>query len=257
MNLEDRIRRHYEAQTGSEEPVDLATVLARGKRLRRRTLAGATLFSVAGLAVAVVAAASLLGGGEILDDSSGGIDESLQQQIDASWKAVPDPVDPELAASAGEICPFDEQALMRAPEPMTPTGPPELLVIDQRGITATVIHGLKTTTGEVSTSCGAVKVDGEWRRALDIDADWPSLVGGHGGISDLVTEVRLRFPDGTEVVGSVGNAHYVIWYPASLHETLTQANDYVYLDHYTDGTLVSSEPYLSYQDVEDMLRVEQ
>ena len=257
MNLEDRIRRHYEAQATSTEPVDLNTVLTRGRRLRTRAYAGTALFSVAGLAIAIVAAASLIGGETILDDSAIAVDEVLQQQIDESWGPVPDPVEPALAAVASEICPFDQRALIGPPATMTPVGSPELLVIDQRGITATIVNGVKTTTGEAATSCGAVKVDGEWRRATEIDADWPSLAGGHGGVPESVTEVRLRWPDGTEVTGSVDNGHYVIWYPSSLHDMLVEPNDYVYMDQYTDGTLVSSEFYMSLRDIEELRQLDQ
>ncbi len=210
------------------------------------------MFSIAGLAIAVVAAASFLGGDTRLDDSPVAADEALQQQITDSWRPIPDPVDPDLAAVASVICPFDQQSLLRAPEPMIPVGPAQLLVIDQRGITATITHGVKTTDGEAASSCGAIKVEGEWRRADGFDADWPSLVGSSGGVTGGVTEVRLRFPDGTEVTGSVGNGHYFVSYPASLHETLTEPNSYVYMDNYVDGTLVSSEFYLSYQDIEEM-----
>lgn len=257
MNLEDRIRQHYEVETTGTEPVDLTAVVARGRRLRRRAYAGTALFSVAGLAIVVLAAASFLGGETVLDGSPVAADESLQQQIDDSWKPVPDPVDPELVAVASDICPFDQRALVGPPATMTPVGSPELLVIDQRGVTATIVHGVKTTTGEASTSCGAVKVDGEWRRATEIDADWPSLGSGHGGIPEFVTEVRLRWPDGTEVTGSVGNGHYVIRYPDSLHDMLTEPNDYVYMDQYTDGTLVSTEFYMSLRDIEELRQLEQ
>ena len=98
MNLEDRIRRHYEAETTSTEPVDLTTVLTRGRRLRTRAYAGTALFSVAGLAIVVVAAVSFLGGETRPDDYSLVADQELQREITNSWKPVPDPVDPELAA---------------------------------------------------------------------------------------------------------------------------------------------------------------
>jgi hypothetical protein len=99
-----------------------------------------------------------------------------------------------------------------------------------------------------------VKVGGEWRNADGVNVDWPPLSYSSGGVpSEYVAEIRIRFPDGTEVTGSVGNNYYFVSYPSALYETLARPNDYAYLDSYSkEGALISSELYMSSRDVDEM-----
>ncbi|MDJ0952429.1 MAG: hypothetical protein QNJ81_01995 [Acidimicrobiia bacterium] len=259
MNLENRIRSHYEATIGDAAPADLEQVKMRGSRLRRRARAGTALLSVAAVAAVAVAAVSI-GRSEPRQPDPATLlsDQPLYDQIAESWTPVPDPVDALLATRASEICPFDDRVLTGAPEPLTPVGPPAVWVIDQRGVAATIVHGVKTTTGEASSSCSAIKVDGVWRNSIEVIDDWPDFHQGSGGpIPDYVGEMRVRFPDGTEVTASLANGHYVVTYPTSLDETLTQPNHYIYMDSYTaDGALISSEFYMSYDDIEELRRLD-
>ncbi len=251
MSLENRIRSHYESKVADAEPAAIADVLSRGHRLRRRARAGAAFLSVVGVASVTLITFLLIGDRDLQPDTATLLStESLADQIVESWSPVPDPVDPALAAQAGDICPFDQRALDRSPEPVTPLGPPELWVIDQRGVSATVVHGVETATGHVATSCSVVKVDGEWRNAIGLVDDAPGFAQGSGGpVSEFVGEIRLRFPDGTEVVASLGNGHYVVTYPGSLRETLAEPGSVIYMESYTDdGILITSEPYMSHDD---------
>ena len=68
-------------------------------------------------------------------------------------------------------------------------------------------------------------------------------------VSDLVTELRIRFPDGTEVIASLDNGHFIARYPQSLDETITGPSEYSYIDSYVDDTLVHTDVYMSFEDV--------
>ncbi len=259
MNLENRIRSHYESTTRPTEPVDIEGVKMRGNRLRRRARFVTALLSVAAFAAVGVVAVALSRSDSAEPDTATLLSEKpLYDQIVESWTPVPDPVDVLLATRVQEICPFDERTLSLAARGDRTVGLPSIRVIDQRGISAHIAYGVETTTGHVGGACSALMIDGVWQNDDGLLEDQPDFRYGAGGpIPDYVGEIRLRFPDGTEVTASLANGWYIVTYPGSFEETLTEPNDYVYMDYYTeDGALIKTEFYLSLKDVQQANQLE-
>ncbi len=254
MNLEHRIRQHFEETVASSQPADLSAVVSRGTRLRRRAIAGAAFLSVG--AAAAVVAVTLAFSGSIPRETPVALpaDESLYDQVARGWTPIPDLVDPELAEVAAELCPYDLSRMPDLPEGAVPLGDPSIRAIDQRGISARILNRVDTTDGGSGMNCGAIKVNGTWRSASDIKDELPKMVSGSGGpVPEYVAEMRLRFPDGTEVTATIGGGSYLMHYPAGLHETLAEEGSYAYMDSYSkEGALISSEMYMSYLDYEEM-----
>ena len=257
MNLEDRIRRHYETnEPTSDEPVAVDQVVSRGRRLRRRTYTGAAFLSVAGVIGFAAIAMALSGPGQPSTDaaslSADAVlnEPSLYDQAKEGWTPVPDPVDPELLAIAADLCDFDPADLADLPQQVELPDDPKVLAIDQRGIMARILYGGSTPDGASAISCGAIRIDGTWQSSADLDIELPKMASGSGGpVPGYVAEMRLRFPDGTEVTATIGGGEYIFQYPAALMETLAEPRTYSYVESYSaEGALISSEVYMSYLD---------
>ena len=153
---------------------------------------------------------------------------------------------------AAELCPFDlSQADDRA-EIGTPVSEPAILAIDQRGIYARILHGVDTSDGSTAVNCGAIKVDGVWQSTDELDQELPKISISSGGpVPEYVAEMRLRFPDGTEITATIGGGRYLLQYPRHLIDMLTEPNSYSYMESYSkEGALISSEVYMSSRDRE-------
>ncbi len=249
MKIEDRIGDYYERTVTSAEPVPIDDVMRRGGTMRKRARIGTTILTTLGIALIALVGVALL---DFRVGSEAARSEqltSLSGELADSWTPVPDPVDPDLAAIAETLCPVNE--LAGAPGGNSPyVSRPSVLVIDQRGISAVISRGAETTSGWRGFSCGAVKVGGVWTSGDQVSVAGPPMVVTMGeAVSDLVTEMRFRFPDGTEVTASLDNGHYIARYPVSLDETITGPSEYSYIDSYVDDTLVHTEIHMSYEDV--------
>ena len=206
------------------------------------------LLATAGIIV-IVFAAVMLGGSPFGSDEPPSTSAPVNDQLADDWWAIPDPVDPELAANAESLCPVEEfgQGPGRAVQFLSE---PSVLVIDQRGPTAVISRGAATTSGFAGFNCGVVRIDDMWKRSNEAVFSGPDLVYTSGEIiSEYVTEMRIRWPDGTEVTASLGTGHYAVRYPRYLRNTIADEASYAYIESYVDDTLVLSEVHLSYDDV--------
>lgn len=240
MRIEDKVREHLEVKASRypTSDIDLADVIKRGDRLRKRARGATLVMSVAAIAAVAVVGVAMVGSGRADPDAATLLlEQSLFDQVLEAWTPVPDTVDPELAASAVDLCtppPGDIPDLAGIPEGLP------LLLIDQRGIIADAYFGGEVREGAfLSYNCPLIKIDGVWQSSLSVTEAIPQMRGASGGPLEAgVAEVRIRFADDNEVVASIGNSYYYVQYPMSLDN----AGSYIAL-YRSDGSLISSGPY--------------
>lgn len=212
-------------------PQVLASILAESAEpaLRRRRL-GLVSLSAPVLAVAVAAiviAASLLG----------------PQSAFATWSVEPGSLDPAFAAAMQDNClvPRGIGASLTDDERILADLP--LVVMDQRGRAAVALFAERRPDGQATVMCmtiasepggGPVAGGGGWAlgsletpvdgplrlfTAQRNDSDAGTYTAYAGSVEPEVVGVTVKRNDGSEVVATVSNGYFLVWWPGETFAT--------------------------------------